>query len=100
MCKEVLCSILNISVDNLQDHTWMQCCLPVDEGGLGIGYMDDLKDAAYVSSVAVCFQSIRDHLAKIGKHITPDDVQRAVDADFAEQDPDPDNVLPTMLQQF
>jgi hypothetical protein len=93
--------VLNILVQDLEDQTWMQCCLPVDEGGLGIGHMDDLKDAAYVSSVAVCLPMIQSHLSKMGRNITIQDLQQAADADLAEADADADcGDIPTMLQQF
>ncbi len=55
--RSIFNSIVGTKVD---DDTWRQGCLPIKQGGFGLGFVNELSDAAYVAS---CSMAI-DHIEK------------------------------------
>ena len=46
-----------MKVENLPDVHWEQCCLPIVEGGLGFGNLEDCQHSAYAASFIACYNT-------------------------------------------
>ena len=53
--KRIMCSILNqFNLETLPEWLWVQCCLPINEGGLGLNDSVLVAYTAYASSFIDC----------------------------------------------
>ena len=57
MKRTVFCNILDSS--SIDDSTWLQACLPINNGGFGIGFVSEISHSAFCASCTVSFPLIQ-----------------------------------------
>ena len=57
--REILASIIQCPVEVIDESLWEQCCLNIQEGGLGLQYTKSVSYAAYIASMVECSDTIK-----------------------------------------
>ena len=56
--QEILASIIQCPIHWLDESLWSQCCLNINDGGLGLQASSDVSHAAYIASIVECSDTL------------------------------------------